>query len=241
LKKVRRKRPKVFIPSTANHARLRRRWRSWLPTLESDISDLLGRKEIFWHLQEVAKDNPEILRNGVLFDWMCTNYIGAIAVAIRGLVDHRSDVRSLWRMLYEILERPRVINRRAHTALYRGAVSRALHLADITFDNVVGKNRDVLTQRAIRADMRRLEDASVRVRTLVNKRIAHRAAPGQLRRPPLFREVDAAMKVIDAVFCKYSLLLTAKGMDSTFATRQENWMAVLYEPWIKAGSRFHPN
>jgi len=236
---MRRKRPKSFNTSAGDHARLRRRWRRWLPVLESDISHLLGKKEIFWDLQKVAKENRDVL--SAFFEWMCSNYIIAAAIEIRALADRRNDVHSLWRMLYEILEHPGVINRRGHSALYPDSPpAREFNMADHTFDLVAGKRSLVLRQRDIRADLRELEDVSERVYTFVNKRLAHRAPKGELRRLPRFNEVDHAMATIDRIFCKYNLLLTAKGMSSTFATRQDNWMAVLYDPWIKPGSKFRP-
>jgi hypothetical protein len=63
-------------------------------------------------------------------------------------------------------------------------------MANRTFDNVAGKRSDVLKQVDIRRDMSTLEDSSERVRKFVNKRIAHRAPQGQLRRLPKFNEVD---------------------------------------------------
>lgn len=237
-----RRRPRKYNPDPSIHARLRRRWRSWLPTLQTDLSDLLGKREIFWELQEVVQENKRILEHGTFFDWMCRNYIAAVVMGIRGFVDEHRDVRSLWRMIYEILEHPRVINRNAHRALYRGIpANRELDLANLTFDNVVGRGRDTLSQRDIRKDLSMLEDSSARVKKFANKRVAHRAAAGELRKNPKFNDLDAAMDTIDQIFCKYNLLLRAAGMTSAFATRQYNWMEVLYEPWIPPRSRFHPS
>ncbi len=113
-------------------------------------------------------------------------------------------------------------------------------MGNLSFNNVVGVNRQYLGQRAIRSDLRKIEDASEKIRRFVNKRIAHRAPPGQLRENPTFDELDMALDVIDEVFCKYQLLLKAIGATSSKATRQYNWMAVLWEPWVQEGSKFRP-
>src|SRR5215813_12370502 len=113
---ARRKRPKLYQTSTLDHARYRRRWRAWLPVMYRDLSDMLAKRDVFWQLQEIAKENPKILTPGEFFDWMCRNYITAITVGIRSFVDHSNNVHSLWRMLYEILEHPKVINRNAHVS-----------------------------------------------------------------------------------------------------------------------------
>lgn len=238
---MRRKRPKRFLNDPPSHSRLRKRWRSWLPRMRDDLSHLLGKREIFWELQEIARENQRILKHGSFFDWMCTNYIAAVAMAVRGFSDQANDVRSLWRLLYEILENPGVISRRSHRTLYRGTPnSPDFDMANLTFDNVAGKGRSVLTQRDIKRDLRDLEDSSSRVRKFANKRIAHRTAAGDLRRPPNLNELDNSMDTIDRIFCKYNLLLTASGMSSTFATRQYDWMEVLHEAWVPPGSKFRP-
>lgn len=237
---MRRRRPKQFYNDPKKHVGLRRRWRSWLPAINRDLTDLLGKREIFWKLQEIAQENSDVLKHGALFDWMCRNYIAAVVMSVRGFVDERSDVQSLWRILYEVLQHPGVINRRAHCALYRGTSVMALDMGNRTFNSVVGRNTVALSRSDIQKDLRALEDVSARIKVFANMRIAHRAPARELRRHPRFNELDAAMDTIDRIFCKYNLLLAASGMSSAFATRQYNWLEVLYEPWIKPGSKFRP-
>ncbi len=235
----RRTRPKAFKRNPADHPRLRRRWRVWLPQMRRDLTDLLGKREIFWELQEVAKENAKVLHPGAFFDWMCRNYIVALTVGIRSFTDQSRNSHSLWRLLYEILENPGVIDRATHVRMY---VSSPMgeDLGHMSFNATVGKGSSCLSQRAIRADLRRLEDASERVRRFVNKRVAHRTKPGEIRRLPRFNEVDAALDVLDNMLCKYNLLLTAQGMSSLHATRQYDWREVLWEPWVPKGGKLRP-
>ncbi|MGH3711181.1 MAG: hypothetical protein ACRDRQ_24435, partial [Pseudonocardiaceae bacterium] len=199
---------------------------------------LLGKREIFWDLQEVAKENQSILRPGTFFDWMCQNYVITVSVGIRSFTDQDRKSRSLWRMLYEILENPGVLDRQTHVRMYVKAPG--AEFGHLTFDNVVGHGHLLLSQQAVRSDLRKIEDASEIVRRFVNKRVAHRNNPGKLRRLPKFNELDAALDALDEVLCKYNLLLTAQSADSMHATRQYNWQQVLWEPWILKGSKLHP-
>jgi hypothetical protein len=231
-----RERPKKFKHNPADHAALHRRWKSWLPDMKRDLSDLLGKEETFWDLQEVAKENEKILNPGNFFDWMCRNYVVAQVIGIRSFLDCRKDSRSLWRMLYEILENPGVIDRGRHVRKYRTSPL-GESLGHLSFDAVAGRGRSALTQRSIRADLRALEDEGERIRRFANKRIAHRTSPGKIRRLPKFDDVDAALSKIDEIFCKYNLLLTANGSSSMRATKQFDWKEVLYEPWIPRGSK----
>ncbi len=54
-------------------------WQAWLKDLVVDLGHLLRKKEIFWELQEIAKENPKILSPGAFFKWMCTNYIATVS------------------------------------------------------------------------------------------------------------------------------------------------------------------
>jgi hypothetical protein len=234
-----RSRPKAYKLDTLQHPRLWRRWRGWLPRMSADLTDMLAKREIFSDLQEVAKENPSVLNPGSFFDWMCRNYVVTQTVAIRSFMDQSRDSHSLWRMLFQILESPGVISRATHVRMYRNTPL-GEELGHMSFNAVAGKLSKNLGQTAIRADMRRLEDASERVRRFVNKRIAHRTSLGEIRRLPKFDEVDAALTALDEVFCKYNLLLRAQGLTSCHATRQYDWREVLWEPWVVKGGKLRP-
>lgn len=226
-----RTRPKAFGRNPVDHFGLRRRWKRWLSRMRRDLADLLGKQEIFWDLQGVARENPRILKPGSFFDWMCRNYVVAMTVGIRSFVDQHPHSQSLWRMLYQLLENPEVIDRATHVQMYPSTPI-GLDLGHASFDAIVGPRRTYLSERSIRADLRNLEDASERVRRLVNKRVAHRANTGEIRRLPTFNELDAALSKLDQVFCKYNLLLTGEGISSLRATRQYDWREVLREAWV---------
>ena len=238
-RKPKRQRPKIKH-KVANHPKLIKRWKSWLPEMKHDLTDLLGKRETFWELQEVAKENPKIMNPHSFFDWMCRNYIVSQTVGVRSFVDQSRDSRSLWRMLYEMLENPEAIDRATHVKMYVNTPI-GPELGHMTFNNVVGKGRPFLGPRAIRADLRSLEDASERVKRFVNKRVAHKTSSGEIRRLPKFDELDAALDKIDKIFCKYNLLLTGEGYSTQHATRQFDWREVLWEAWIPKGNKLHPD
>src|SRR5688572_24693339 len=136
----RRSRPKALNRSTAGHPKLRRRWRKWLQRMRPDLADLLGKREIFWDLQEVAEENPKVLNPGSFFDWMCRNYIVSVTVGVRSFMDQSRDSHSLWRLLYEVLENPGVINRESHVNMYR-TTPMGIQLGHMSFNSVAGKGR----------------------------------------------------------------------------------------------------
>jgi hypothetical protein len=206
----------------------------------NDLTELLGSREIFWELQEVAKENKKVLSPAAFFDWMCWNYISTVSVGIRRFMDQSKDSHSLWRMLYEMLEHPGILDRETHARMYASSPM-GIEFGRQCYANVVGKMSPHLSQRTIRSDLRQLEDVSERVRRFVNKRIAHHTSPGTMRRLPRFNEIDAALNKLDEILSKYNFLLTAQGNESFHATRQYNWREVLLSPWIPQGSTLHPD
>ena len=210
-----------------------------MPQMSRDLTMLMIRRQIFSDLKEVSKENSQVLNPGDFFDWMCENYIEAMAVGIRAFIDQSQKVQSVWRMLYEFLDHPKAVTRSAHVALYRG-ISRNFDMGNQTFDNIVGQGKDFLSQQVVRSDLRRLEDASERVRRFVNKRIAHRTPSGAIRRLPKFQEIEQALDELEIVFLKYNRLLTASGPDSLNTCTQYDWREVLWTPWIPPGSPLRP-
>jgi hypothetical protein len=194
-----------------------------------EMTDLLGKREIFWELQDVAKKNHKILSPGAFFHWLSTNYIVAITIGARKFVDQSSGSHSLWRMLIEILEHPGSISRRSHTSFYRDTPA---GFGNTSFSKIAATKGQFLSEKRVRSDLQTIENASARIRRFVNKRIAHLTPKGQLRRVPNFNELDAALDTIDQILCKYNLLLRAQGLSSAKATRQYDWTEVLTIPWI---------
>lgn len=197
------------------------------------MTDLLAKREIFWDLQNIAKKNPKILNPAAFFHWLSTNYIIAMTMGARRFVDQSKNSHSLWRMLFEILEHPGAISRRSHTSFYRNTPP---GFGNTSFTNVAYTKGRYLPQQRVKSDLRTIENASARIRRFVNKRVAHLAAEGQLRRAPNFNELDSALDTIDRILCKYNLLLRGQGMTSAKATRQYDWTEVLTTAWIEKSS-----
>jgi len=210
---------------------LRLRWRGWLERMSREIRDLLIKKQLFWELQKIAKENEEILSPGLFFDWMCKNYMVAASVTARRFVDHSSDSESLWIMLDQILKNSGIINRDSHNALYGGHNK---SISDIDFDRLVGNGVDVLSQEQIQSDMDLIDHAdskAKKIRKFVNKKIAHFTSPKEYKKLPTLNNLDRAIEDIFQLVGKYSLLLCGSLVEQP--PLGNDWRAALYKPWIK--------
>jgi len=214
---ARRLRPKKIHRnlSTSQRAALRRKWRSWSRVLTREVGDLLWQRQIFLDLNEVGRHNDRIGEPSAFIDWIRLNYVVSTSVEIRRLTDLDPRSISIGRLLWELIAYPSVITRSAHRSLYSPG---QVEIADISFDNLAGAGRDSLSSRSVRSDLRRLEDAEERVRRLVNKRFAHRAGPGAVRKQPTYQQLHGVLDVLDGVAVKYHILLTAEGLTTAYAT-----------------------
>jgi hypothetical protein len=210
-----------------------RKWRGWSREFIAEVGDLMWKRQIYRDLNEVARHNDAIGQPGDFLHWIRVNYVESMAIGLRRLLDVHPASITPARLLFELIECPRTITRREHLTFYKGTLLR--EVGDRTFDNIAGTGSTFLRERTIRADLRRMERAGAPIRRYVNKRIAHRARQGALRRVPTFEELHDALDVLDGVVVKYHTLLTAEGYGTTSATPQFNWMTVLFEPWIPPG------
>jgi hypothetical protein len=113
-------------------------------------------------------------------------------------------------------------------------------VAKISSDNLLGKNRSFLSRKLVRSDLATIRRAEGRIRRLVNKRFAHRANRGAIRKLPTYRDLHSSLDVLDRIVVKYYALLTGKGLISCHAPIAFNWRRVFYEPWIPPGHPFRP-
>lgn len=213
---------------------LRRKWRRWSRELVRDVGDLLWSRQLFDDLNEIGRHNPAIGKPPAFLDWIRANYAAAVSVGVRRLIDTDRRSISLGRLLFELIEHPGTITRAYHVSLY------PIHLheaAERSFDNLAGGGRRFVAERDVRSDLRRIENAAQRVYRLVNKRIAHKARPGALRRLPTYDELHRSLDMLDRLTVKYHVLLTAEGYSTCYATPQFTWTDVLAHPWLTPG---HP-
>lgn len=228
-----RRRPKSIKPLVhTDAARQLRAWQKTVRRVRREIGGLLHRHELFLSMREIVNNDADTRTPGTFAAWMMANYVDAVCVGIRrigDLTDGKHKVISLGRLLYTLLEHPGILTREWHRGLYPRSIRDA---GDDTFDHHVGVGKEVLGERAIRQDFARVEKATARVQKFVNKRLAHAAALRELRTYPTYGEIGRALRVLDEVTAKYSMLLTADGFSTFRPEIQTNWRRVFHRPWL---------
>jgi len=226
--------PAPRTPLTAiERQRLVRKWRSWMKRIMNETGDLLVRQELFRGMRDVVNENEDTKDPGILVDWMMRNYAEAVSVGIRRLCDvgrvkKKIDVVSLGRLLFELSHHPRLVTRAMHRRLYR----KEQHLADPTFDDIVGRGRQFAPTIMFRSDLQKLRLVSSRIHRFVDKRIAHATPPRTLRKNPTYGQISASLDVIDRLACKYNGLLTSTFFSTAKPVLVEDWKRPLRIAWM---------
>ncbi|MDX8395452.1 MAG: hypothetical protein R8K22_03460 [Mariprofundaceae bacterium] len=219
---------------------LRRKWRRWLPRLRNDVTDLYHKLQIYKELVEVIKSNAATIDPPVFFNWMRDNYVVAICIGIRRLSD--SDVRSISIriLLDEIAMRPETLSRESYRALHwrKGLTSRD---ADVSFDIIVGTGRAYVSKHVVNEDKSSLMEVDMKIRRLVNKRLAHHAPLTQAGKPPTFDELEEALEVFDKLLAKYNSLITGDSLVTLYSNPQYDWRKAIQVPWMSNDPRQRPS
>jgi hypothetical protein len=239
----------------------RARWRRWVSRLEDELQSLLISRQTFTRVADIVHSNPRIQTPYHFHVWLVHNYVFALSVRIRKLMDpgKRKRIRklmdpgkrkgkesvSLLRLLKEIEDSPGAITRRSFLRQSRGEIRRAMGKE---FDHIAGSGEPSLPAWVPREDRERVEQAHRRIRRWVNKRFAHLDQRNLSLRPPTLDEMNDVVDLLAHTFLKYRLLLKRGSyrldparikhpvrrydLSSILPVLQDDWTSVLEHPWI---------
>ena len=205
-------------------------WKHWIGQLANAITTVMVYREI-WGMMAAAIDaNPAIPRT-LAIDYLAGTYTQSQAVAVRRLVDLDPDVISLARLLDSIAAHPRLIARDWWIGQFEEIDRRAAAREwDATFGGAV---RDYVDPQIVASDLSDLRAEADRVKTLVDKVVAHRV---ENYSGPMVTQSDlnAALDTIGQLFQKYyKLVLVAEWFRLT-PPGLKQVMATFRVPWVPA-------
>lgn len=103
--------------------------------------------------------------------------------------------------------------------------------ADRDFDKFSEPGAPHISKKMVLEDLRRLRDAGRKLEVYADRRVAHRDKR-EVKSPPLFRDGDGFITLLDKLYVKYHLLFHASSMNSLMPTYQYDWKEIFREPWI---------
>jgi hypothetical protein len=183
------------------------KWQTWLPRIASDVDLALTHRAVWERTWSVAAANPT-LPESYWWQFLVEVYGASQASAVRRLADAHREAVSLRRVMSEVRdEAPRLT-----VAMFVGTLER-IGLDDRvrqigtewwreTFSDGVS---DHVSAAVVESDLARLEAASGRVVTYVDKFVAHT----ERREPPLptLGDLHGAIDVAVELFQRYYRLI----------------------------------
>ena len=201
-----------------------------MKVVHDDIQQLLLKRNIFWDVQEIIKNNNDLHKPSSFYSYLGDTYIAYISIGIRRQIKVNNQSISFARLLSDMIDTPSVLSRKYYTSLYQDSVVK--DFADRDFDRFSGRGKNHISADMVCADLRELNQASSKVEDFADKRIAHydKRKPKVL---PKFNEVDACLDILDRLYVKYHLIFHAASMETLMPTYQYDWQKIFEIPWLK--------
>lgn len=203
-------------------------WKHWVTQLTHDVARLLMWREIWGMMAAAINSNPKI-PNTLAISYLATTYSQSQAVAVRRLVDSGNDVLSLARLLKSIATTPQLITRESWISQHPQGLD--LEFAGPEWDSEFGGSVSVYADpKMVESDLRDLLAEADRVKTLVDKVVAHRV---ENYSGPLVTQEDlgTAIDNIVRIFRRYYKLLLAQDCN-LLPTDLRGVMATFSVPWV---------
>ena len=226
---ARKVRPKpVLIQSAKRRALTYRRWVRWWRVLFNDIKTIAHHRDLYRQVTAMIDAKPALQVPSACYDWMQLVYVTSQASAIRRLVDWDRRSISLVRLIEEIADHPEVLSRRRFVGLYRGHLPSAF--GHRHFQRIARPGADLVDRRLIRRHRRELLTAHRRLRTFVNKYVAHRDKR-PMRHLPTYADLDRCVDVVERLGKEYSFILKAEGT-SVVPAIMGDWKKPFRVAWL---------
>lgn len=213
-----------------------KKWNRWLKENERELSWLLTSQDVFKEIGQIYQKNKNIQRPTLFQRFIIYNYADAISSGIRRLADKDKRTNSLYNLIQDISINPNVLTRKDFIRRYPKWMRRE-GLADRDFDKFSEIGQDQVSVNKLKKDMKSITDASKRIKTHVDKNVAHLDKNRRRFKPLTFSVMDKALQKLDKIYCKYYLLLTGGGMATCEPAIQYDWKEVLRHPWIAKNNK----
>lgn len=225
----RRTQPKpVPIKTPAARYRTYRRWRRWFSDIRNQIHTLHHNRRIYRDVTAMIDANPALQVPSAFYTWMRNAYIYDMTMSVRRLVDHDRRTVSFYRLMEDIASHPEVVTRRRFTAGYRGWLRDSGHR---DFERFASPAANRIHRRVIRGHQRELVAAAERLKTYVDKHVAHNDRR-PMRRLPTYEELDRCIDLLGRLAKDYTLLLEQVALVEIEPVIQYDWQAPFRVPWI---------
>lgn len=207
------------------------KWLKWLKRIQDDLHRLGSYREVFQTIQSAFQKNESLHVPSILHDYIPQTYVAYSISAIRRQIKTNKNSISLVGLLNDIAGSPQVLSREYYKSLYSDSPDFIKELAYSDFTENAKTDGPHIDSATVRQDLERITSTVRIVEVYADKVLAHsdRKQPDSF---PRYGDIDRCINVLDEVFCKYYVLLTASNINTITPTIQDDWKALMRVPWI---------
>lgn len=205
------------------------KWLRWLAVIKLQIQDLVMTKHTFHEVQKMIRENETLQTSNSFYKYLTITYVSHVVMGVRRQIKHDPQSVSFVQLLEELAATPQVLTRSYYTGLYVG--SGVEDLADGDFNRFAEPGAAHIDAGLVLTDMAELKDVTAKCEDFADKRLAHhdKRDPKQL---PTYNDIDAAIDLLDQLYCRYALMLEAQAPDTLLPTWQYDWKEIFRTPWL---------
>lgn len=189
----------------------RRRWRRWIKTIGVQVSVLCCDDWLFQTSMDVARASKRIEARNHVYQLYRRMYATHASVALRRLVDKSARAYSLRLLLAQIERHSELISRTWFVHSYPRFLR---SFAEQSFNTLAGDRAKFLPRRVVRKDLRNLERQTKRIKTFVDKFIAHRDRRPGLGTHSTYQHLHDSISAVDRLCCRYKFVLWQTGLET---------------------------
>ena len=205
------------------------KWIKHLEIIKSEISELLISQNIFWEINNIIKENPNLNKPSAFWNYFGNTYVASVAIAVRRQIKNKPNSISFTQLLEDMKGHPQSFPRSYYHEIYKGSL--AEQWVDKDFNRFAKPSQNHICPDMISADIVKLKQIVKKCEDFADKVVAH----SDKRKPkilPTFNELDNCIKFLDELYVKYHLLFHAQSMDTLMPTYQYDWTEIFKYPWI---------
>lgn len=204
----------------------RRKWRRWISVIVRHTSLLVADDFLFLRAMDSFKSDDHDPQNG-MYRWIRRTYATHGCMGVRRLLDKDRRTYSLLVLVGEIVDNSQFISRKSFVHQYPSFMRDHAHM---DFDKLAGVGNPVIPRENLIVDRELLLEQSRKLKSDIDKRVAHSDRDGALYRRALWSDLHDVVVIIERIACRYDLILRQSGNDSLLPgdiqKYQDDWEAM---------------
>ena len=211
------------------------KWLKWMKTIRDEISGLLRDESMFWEIQDIIRENPQMQKPNVFCGYLRRTYLSHTLAGLRRQIKPHKNSISLVGLLEEIAKNPEELSFRYFCfILSESAAGQGLPMTKEDFKQYADPNGQHVCPKMIEDDLGSFKSAIGIAEGYIDKRIAHRDK-SEPEIVPTSSDTSQCFHVLEMTYIKYHSLFYAEILNTLTPIYQYDWKEIFLEPWIKTG------